>query len=149
MVAIRFDHVAVTVSDMERSLQFYCGLLGLEVEGKHLLEGAEISQMAGKPNVRMDVVRLVCPETPGIQIDLQQYPEPPGKQSDSNLGDVANSHICVEVENVEKTVRELRSKGVEFVSDPVEFDLEDAGLLRVVFFKDPDNYVLELVGYNQ
>ena len=27
MFAVKFDHVAVTVSDMDRSLVFYCGLL--------------------------------------------------------------------------------------------------------------------------
>ncbi len=149
MIARKLDHVAVTVRDMERSLEFYCGLLGLERRGEHLLEGSEISQMVGKPTVRMNVVRLVCPETPDIQIDLQQYLKPPGKQSDSELGDVANSHICFEVDDVAKTVSDLKAKGVEFFSEPVQFDIEGEGIMRVVFFKDPDNYVLELMGYNQ
>ncbi len=64
MFATRFDHVAVTVSDMDRSLKFYCELLGLKQDGSHDLEGETISRMAGKQRVVMKVVRLVCPEWP-------------------------------------------------------------------------------------
>jgi len=144
---VKLDHLAVTVSDMECSLQFYEGLLGMKQVGTHLLEGDEISRMCNKPSVRMNVVRLVCPGTPDIQIDLQQYLEPKGKLADSKLGDVANSHFCIEVENVETTRKELEAKGVKFIGDTVFFDLEDAGKLSVVFFEDPDGYVLELVGW--
>ena len=149
MTAIRLDHLAVTVSDLERSLHFYRDLLGMQEAGAHDLEGEGISRMAGKPHVRMKVVRLICPETPDIQIDLQQYLEPKGKVDAGQLGDVANAHFCVEVENVAETYNDLKAKGVEFVSDPVTFDLGEEGVLKVVFFKDPDGYILELVGYKQ
>ena len=42
------DHVSVTVSDMERSLTFYCGLLGMKEVERHHLEGETISKMARK-----------------------------------------------------------------------------------------------------
>ena len=148
MFATKFDHVAVTVRDMDRSLKFYCDLLGLRRAGEHDLEGKTISHMAGKDRVRMRVVRLLCPQTPGIHIDLQQYLEPPGKQSDSKLGDVANSHFCVEVDDIQGAYERLQANGVEFISDPVEFDLQDAGKIGCVFFLDPDGYVLELTEYS-
>ena len=138
MFATKFDHVAVTVSDLDRSLEFYCDLLGMQRAGAPDLEGETISRMTGKDRVHMRVVRLLCPQTPGIYIDLQQYLDPPGKQSDSKLGDVANGHFCVEVDDIQKASEHLKAKGVEFVSDPVEFDLEDAGQIGCVFFLDPD-----------
>ena len=147
MFATKFDHVAVTVSDMDRSLGFYCDLLGMKRASDHDLEGETISRMAGKERVRMRVVRLVCPETPGIHIDLQQYLEPQGKVSDSKLGDVANSHFCVEVDDLQGAFARLKDQGVEFVSEPVQFDLEHEGKLGCVFFLDPDGYVLELTEY--
>ena len=149
MFATRLDHVAVTVSDLDRSLQFYRDLLGLKQVGMHDLEGETISRMTGKDRVRMKVVRLVCPETPGIHIDLQQYLEPPSKLSDSKLGDIANSHFCVVVDDITNTYAELKAKGVTFISSPVNFDLEDAGKIGCVFFLDPDGYVLELTEYGR
>ena len=148
MFAVKFDHVAVTVSDMERSLAFYCDLLGLVRASDHDLTGETISKMAGKERVEMKVVRLLCPQTPGIHIDLQEYLEPPGKQSDSKLGDIANSHFCIEVNDIGKAYNALQAKGVEFVSAPVEFDLEYEGKIGCVFFLDPDGYVLELTEYS-
>src|SRR5258707_1200220 len=47
------DHIAVTVRDLDRSLAFYCGLLGLREVERHRLEGAGISKMAGKPGTVM------------------------------------------------------------------------------------------------
>jgi len=85
------DHVAVNVSDLDRSLAFYCGLLGLREVERHRLEGDGISQMTGKPGTVMQVVRLQAPDTPGVLIDLQQYIALPGGPSDSKLGDVANT----------------------------------------------------------
>ena len=40
------DHVSVTVSDMDRSLAFYCDMLGLKEVERHRLEGENISKMA-------------------------------------------------------------------------------------------------------
>lgn len=148
MFATKFDHMAVTVSDMDRSLKFYCDLLGLKRESEHDLAGDLISKMAGKDEVRMKVVRLICPQTPGVQIDLQQYLEPKGKVSDSKLGDVANSHFCVEVDDIKAAYEKLKAQGVAFVSEPVVFDLEHEGKIGCVFFLDPDGYVLELTEYS-
>jgi len=138
------DHLSITVSDMDRSVGFYRDLLGLKEVERHRLEGEGISKMAGKENVVMDVVRLVAPETEGIEIDLQQYLEPEGKVSDAKLGDVGHSHICLGVSNLAEAYAALTEKGVDFVSEPVSFDLGWA-IVHVVFFEDPDGYVLELM----
>jgi glyoxylase I family protein len=138
------DHLAVTVSDMDRSLAFYRDLLGmLEVE-RHLLDGDTISRMAGKSGVVLHVVRLAAPDTPGVLLDLQQYIAPEGGVSRPQLGDVAQAHFCFGVANLAAAYRDLKDRGVEFVSDPVQFDLE-WGIVHVVFLKDPDGFVIELM----
>jgi catechol 2,3-dioxygenase-like lactoylglutathione lyase family enzyme len=141
-----FDHVAITVSDLGRALEFYRDALGLQEVERHRLEGEGISAMAGKPDVVMDVVRLTTGNPPGILIDLQQYVRPEGATSTAELGDVAHTHVCFVVRDIEAACAELRGRGVTLVSDPVAFELE-SGRLRVVFVKDPDGAVIELVEY--
>ena len=138
------DHVAITVSDIDRSLAFYVDLLGLKEIERHRLEREPISTMTGKENVVMQVVRLVAPETDGIEIDLQQYIEPVGKTSDAKFGDVRHSHICFGVPNLAEAYEKLSAEGVKFVSEPVRFDLGWA-IVHVVFFEDPDGNGLELM----
>ncbi len=142
------DHVAVTVSDLERSLPFYKEVLGLQEIERHLLDGETISTMAGKPGVVMQVVRLACPDTPDILIDLQQYIEPKEDVSNAALGMANHSHFCFGVDDLQATCSELQKKGVELISAPVSFDLGedwDYGVVKVVFFKDPDGFILELM----
>ena len=142
------DHVAVTVSDLEQSLIFYKEVLGLKEVERHLLDGKTISTMAGKPGVVMQVVRLTSPDTPDILIDSQQYIEPKGIVSNAVLGMANHSHFCFGVDDLKETYEELLKKGVEFISQPVSFDLGkewDYGVVKVVFLKDPDGFILELM----
>lgn len=140
------DHVSVTVSDLEASVRFYRDLLGLREIERHHLEGETISTMAGKSGVVLEVVRLAAPATPDVLIDLQQYVAPAGGVSSGQLGDVGHSHICFGVDDMESACRALAEGGAHLVSDPVQFNLE-SGVLEVVFAKDPDGNVLELVHY--
>jgi len=144
----KLDHIAVTVSSLERSLPFYTEVLGLKEVERHLLEGDTISTMAGKPGVVMQVVRLASPDTPEVLVDLQQYVQPKGGVSNAALGMANHSHFCFGVKDMETAHQQLRAKGVEFVSAPVTFDLGEDwnyGALKVVFLKDPDGFILELV----
>ena len=144
------DHVAVTVSDLDRSLHFYVDLLGFKEIERHLLEGETISKMAGKKDVTLQVVRLAIPETPNILVDLQLYIEPPGEGSNAVLGMSNQGHFCFGVHDLDKAYEELTAVGVEFISEPVVFDLGDEweyGALKVVFFKDPDGFILELMEF--
>ena len=108
------DHISVTVSDMDKSLEFYRDLLGLREVESHHLEGKTIDKMVDKLGVVMEVVRLEAPDTPGIMIDLQQYVKPKGGVSNARLGDVSHSHICYGVTDVWATYRDWKAKGVEF-----------------------------------
>jgi len=147
-VVTRLDHISVTVSDLQRSLAFYKDIMGFQEVERHRLDGDTISTMAGKPNVIMQVVRLKAPHGPEILLDLQQYVQPKESPSNAELGMPNHSHFCFAVTNLAAAYAELKAKGVEFVSAPVTFDLGkdwDYGAVHVVFLKDPDGFVLELL----
>ena len=52
------NHTGFVVSNLERSLEFYRDLLGLEVERDQILEGEFISQLVGYPDARLHIVYL-------------------------------------------------------------------------------------------
>ena len=56
----RFDHVGITVDDLELVTAFFVGL-GLEVEGRTFLEGEFLDTVIGIPDSRTQIVMLRPP----------------------------------------------------------------------------------------
>ncbi|MCE2395480.1 VOC family protein, partial [Candidatus Poribacteria bacterium] len=83
--SIKIDHVAVMVSDLEKSLHFYRDLLGLEVVSPEEHSDGPISEMVAIPKVHMREYRLRAPggihghtrnDGPGFTLDLIQWLNP-------------------------------------------------------------------------
>ena len=56
----RFDHVGVTVRDLDRATDFFVGL-GMAVEGRTFVEGDFIDDVIAIPGSRTEIVMLTCP----------------------------------------------------------------------------------------
>lgn len=150
-ISIKIDHVAVMVSDLEKSLEFYRDLLGLEVVSPEEHNDGPISEMTAMPRVHMREYRLRAPDGvhghtrqagPGFTLDLIAWLNPLSPRQRYPLNHVPSAHICFGVEDVPATYRRLVDAGVECVSPPVRFAGE--GDWHVLFFYDPDGNLLEL-----
>ena len=53
----RFDHVGITVADLDTATAFFVGL-GLEVEGRMFVEGEFVDTVIGIPDSRTEIVML-------------------------------------------------------------------------------------------
>ena len=51
MTQIRFDHVGITVADLDTAMAFFVGL-GLDVEGRTFVEGEFVDTVTGIPGSR-------------------------------------------------------------------------------------------------
>jgi len=65
-----FDHVAITVDDLDSVTAFFVGL-GLEVEGRTFVEGEFLDPVIGIPDSRTEIVMLRPPEG-GTGIEMPQ-----------------------------------------------------------------------------
>ena len=154
MAGITLDHVAVMVSDLEKSLRFYRDLLGFEVLSPEEHKGGPIDEMVQISGVHMREYRLVPPggvngyqrpegASPGqITLDLIEWITPESPQQRFPIHHVPSAHLCFGVENLQSIYDRLSKEGVEFVSPPVTFKGE--GEWHVLFFYDPDGNLLEL-----
>jgi len=116
-------HVCFTVSNLEASERFYCEKLGL--------------QMA------FDFVRDTG-EKFGVYIHAggRTFIELFQGEIDSVGGKPSFRHICLEVEDIEATVEELRKRGVE-VGD-IKLGSDNS---YQAWLEDPDSNRIELHGY--
>ena len=138
------DHLAVTVSDTARALEFYVGKLGLRQVEQHQLEGEKCDMAGGMQGSSAQSTRLAAPDTPHILLDLLEFFEPPGNKHVTPMGSIGSCHFALTVEDLQATVDALRADGVEFISGPVNFELTE-GSVSVCFCYDPDGNLVELM----
>ena len=130
-------HTGLTVSDLDRSIDFY-RLLGYEVTVRIEEEGEEVERGTGVPGARLSVAML---ERPGGRLELIQYVAPAGGSAPSPNNGVGAAHVCVQVDDIEAAVAELEGKGVEFLSEPI---YHESGI-RWAYCRDPDGITAELL----
>jgi catechol 2,3-dioxygenase-like lactoylglutathione lyase family enzyme len=125
---IRFDHVAVTVHDMERSVDFYRDLLGFEVVGQLLLDDGTFKIVylrSGGAHLELFAFRKAAVATPvGVSDSVGGF-----------------KHLALQTSEVDAVAARLEAAGVTFTVEP----MDAAGGVRLAFFRDPDGNLLELV----
>ena len=144
MKARAVDHLAVTVSNTERALEFYVGKLGLKQVEQHQLEGDKVDAVTGLKSAQAQSTRLIAEGTPNILIDLLELYEPNLDPVQAPMCAVGSCHFALIVDDLQGSVEELKSKGVEFTSDPVTFEIT-TGAVTVIFCKDPAGNHVELM----
>lgn len=131
-------HTGLSVSDMERSLELYRDILGMEVEWDATVEGIpEFGTIIGLPGVRERIVML---RLNNCRIELFQFYKPKGKKINRRQCDLGYMHVAFVVDELDEICRKLTEKGIEFYSKA-----EDLGVFRVIFFKGFDGETIELM----
>ena len=77
-------------------------------------------------------------------MEVVQYMNHAGEQSDQSTNRPGNSHLCLLVDDLQASYDELLSRGVRFKSAPVTITAGPNTGGLVVYFYDPDGYTLEL-----
>ena len=145
------EHVGVIVSDMERSVRFYRGLFDaepiqrVEFRGK----GAEpVAAMVGRPGLELDVTFFQIPHTNTI-IELVKYYHLPGQATVAYPPEAIGAlHLAFFVEDLDEAVKRLQRIGAAMMT-PVNliFGAYTGG--RAVYFRGPDNELLQLMAVTQ
>ena len=143
--ASEFSHIAIHVSNLERSLEFYVGRLGLEVLTEFVEEGESARAAIGYRDAVLNLAMLRLPGTQAIMevIEVQNVSGTPINPEQANPG---TCHICFYVDDLDATWAELEALGSEMVSTGI-IDLTEGPLEggKVVFLKDPDGIRIELL----
>lgn len=141
----RHHHTSLFVTDLDRSIAFYCDVLGFELlNAEKARGGAFMDQVCNHPGTAHDLALVRLGD---FVVELIVPLSPPGQLSDANTLDHGIARIGFEVEEIEETVAALRARGVRFMSEvatlPTEGVKHYAGG-KAVFFRDPDGIILEL-----
>jgi catechol 2,3-dioxygenase-like lactoylglutathione lyase family enzyme len=135
-------HFALTVSDMDASVGFYCELFGLDVLSDRVVERDYVEQITAVPGAHVRIVHLVGF---GKQVELLQYLAPVGATRARALPDAGSAHLCFVSDDLDADSERLRTAGVTFRSQPVTTTNGPNKGGRGIYVEDPDGNAVEVV----
>lgn len=140
----QIDHLAIVVTDLERSRKFF-EILGFEETIQSTLDAAFLESVTGIKGAAGSFVGLKH-QSSQLVIELLAFSNPK-PLSDPDCGDpnrIGFRHLAFSVKDIEHTVSRLKKIGVEFLS-PIR-TWEKTGK-RLVYFHGPDGILMELAQY--
>ena len=124
---MRILHTMLRVADLDKSLEFYCDVLGMTLLRKRdFPEGRFTLAFVGYGS-----------EAEGAVLELTHNWDTDGYE----LGD-ANGHVALGVEDVSAAVEAIRERGGNVVREPGPMK---GGTTVLAFVEDPDGYKIELL----
>jgi catechol 2,3-dioxygenase-like lactoylglutathione lyase family enzyme len=136
----RFDHVGITVADLDAVTAFFVKL-GLEVEGRTFVEGEFLDTVCGIPDSRTEIVML-RPPGGGAGLELASFVRPDHKPGspDAMANELGLRNVSFEVDDLQSAVDGLAADGYGLVGGIGQY--EDSW--RMAYVRGPEGIIVSL-----
>ena len=143
------EAVGMTVSDADRSIEFFTNVLSFEKVSDVEVAGSEYEHLQGLFGLRMRVVRM---KLGNEFLELTEYLTPRGRPVpvDSRSNDRWFQHIAIITSDMDRAYEWLRKNGVQHAStgpQKLPETIKPAAGIRAFYFKDPDGHALEVLQF--
>jgi catechol 2,3-dioxygenase-like lactoylglutathione lyase family enzyme len=136
----RFDHVGITVADLDSVAAFFVGL-GFEVEGRTFVEGEFLDTVCGIPNSRTEIVMLKPPDD-GTRLELSSFVRPDHEPGSPNAmaNELGLRNVSFEVDDLPALVDRLAADGYGLVGGIGGYE----GVWRMAYVRGPEGLIVSL-----
>ncbi len=146
---VTVDSIGITVSDLDRAVDFYSTVLSFEKVSETEVTGTEYEQLQGVFGARIRVARLRLGDE---YIELLDYLAPEGRPApvDFQSNDRWFQHIAIIVSDMDKAYQWLRRHKVQHASTGPQLLPawnKNAGGISAFYFRDPDGHHLEILSF--
>ena len=135
-----FDHVGITVRDLDTVTDFFVGL-GFETEGRTFLEGGFLDTVIGIPDARTEIVTLRPPDG-GTGLELSRFIRPhhePGSP-DPMPNELGLRNVTFEVDDLQAILDRLAADGYHLVGGVGQYE----GVWRMASVRGPEGFIVNL-----
>jgi catechol 2,3-dioxygenase-like lactoylglutathione lyase family enzyme len=136
----RFDHVGITVRDLDAVTAFFVGL-GFEAEGRMFMEGEFVDTVIGIPNSRSEIVTLRPPDG-GTALELSSFERPNhvAGSPDPMSNELGLRNVCFEVDNLQAVIDRLAADGYGLVGGIGQYE----DIWRMAYVRGPEGIIVAL-----
>ena len=143
---LNISHIAIGVADMDRSLDFYCGVIGLELR----VDKVETMTRPDFRTHRRGCYLRWADDDDSSFIVLDETIDPSASRGEAKkLFEIGVHHFGFWVDDVEAVGGRARAHGFDVAIDPIEADSGGFGEspgrgIRVAMLRDPDGNHVQL-----
>jgi catechol 2,3-dioxygenase-like lactoylglutathione lyase family enzyme len=137
-------HTGFTVSNIERSVEFYRDTLGMQLVHRQEGTAPYLAAVTGFPNVRLQIAFLKVSNDNQHILELLQYVSHPAQPTDRATNRPGNGHLCLKVDDIHEWHRDLTARGVPLISEPVRITAGINEGAYAIYLRDPDGFTIEL-----
>ena len=137
----RMDNVGIVVDDLGATIEFFREL-GLELEGRAMVEGEWAGRVTGLGDQRVETAMMRTPDGHS-RLELSRFLAPPVVADHRNAPVNALGYLRVmfAVDDIDETLARLRKHGAELVSSEV-VQYEDS--YRLCYIRGPEGLLIGL-----
>ena len=141
MALKRMDNVGIVVENLDATIEFFREL-GLELEGRAMVEGEWAGRVTGLGDQRVEIAMMRTPDGHS-RLELSRFLAPPVVADHRNAPVNALGYLRVmfAVDDLDETLARLRKHGAELVSSEV-VQYEDA--YRLCYIRGPEGVLVGL-----
>lgn len=140
-MGLRLDNVGIVVEDLAAAIDFFRAL-GLELEGRGMVEGTWAGRVTGLGDQRVEVAMLRTPDGHG-RLELSRFLAPAvvADHRTAPVNALGYLRAMFAVDDLDATLARLRDHGAQLVSDDV-VQFEDA--YRLCYIRGPEGLLIGL-----
>lgn len=139
-----FAHVGYSTGHLENTVEFYCGILGIENSRVQLSDQPYLSEVTGYKDCSLKI-GFVRPEGDTLPFEIIEYLNPKGGKINTDFNTIGSAHISWETDNIQILYKKLKDKGVDLLSEPMELEYGYWKNAKGVFFRDPFGLLNQLI----
>ncbi len=140
-MSIRLDNIGIVVRDLDPVIAFFLDL-GLELEGRTMVEGEWAGRCTGLGDQRVEIAMLRAPDGHG-RVELSRFLEPEVIEDHRNAPVNALGYLRVmfEVDDIDGTLARLGKHGIQLVSSEV---VQYQDVYRLCYLRGPEGILIGL-----
>ena len=136
----RMDNVGIVVEDLDASVEFFREL-GLEFEGRAMIEGEWAGRVTGLGDQRVEIAMMRTPDGHS-RLELSRFLTPPviADHRKDPVNALGYLRVMFAVDDIDDTLERLRKRGAQLVDQVVQYK----DVYRLCYIRGPEGILIGL-----
>jgi len=140
MALKRMDNVGIVVEDLDATIEFFREL-GLELEGRAMVEGEWAGRVTGLGDQRVEIAMMRTPDGHS-RLELSRFlaPRVVADHRNAPVNALGYLRVMFAVDDLDDTLARLRKHGAQLVDEVVEYE----DVYRLCYIRGPEGLLIGL-----